>query len=261
MSRVFDAFLYDDEAEMMAARVDALRGLLTEMVAVVANRTHQGWPVECPNPNVEYDFSCVDLSEYDKIGPSRAGESGYQVRERTHRDHMTAAVEWYDPEPDDVLLMSDVDEIPSEAFVAHVIECEHPVHVAQQRMHEFALDWLHPQCWLGTIAMRYGADGWPTTPQEARDDRGPLDARGHSYRGGGWHLSWMGGVEACMRKRSRFSHGEALSVDDRGFDWHVAHGVDVNGAQMTRVEHPEALDWPAGLLDRARVNPAYWRLP
>lgn len=262
--QIVDVFLYDGEREMLSARLDALDGLVDEHIAVFANRTHQGDVSDVHEPaDVRLSgWYEADLTCFDQLGRGGAGTPEYAVRERAHRDSMMTAARWCELEPGDVVLCSDLDEIPSAEGIdgalmaARVVGDD--VFVLQQRMHEYALDWLHPQCWLGTMALCIRSDDWPMTPQEARDARGT--PRVIEVANGGWHLSWMGGEEMCERKRSRFSHAEELGVDGMGFDFAMQYGFDVNGVALELIE-PAQLIWPPGLLERARANPAYWLRP
>ena len=266
---IVDAFLYDGEHELLDVRLAELDPVVDVYVPVVANRTHQGdvaEPVNLGEKVSEYRDPrvvpyMVDLSMFDGRGRGGAGHPDYQVRERHHRDGAMPGAGAAGAKPGDLVLVSDVDEIPRAIDVRRVDRLLHDgdVMVFEQRMHAFALDWLHPQCWLGTMATRLVGHGWRYSPQEMRDLRGQQDVC-PQYPQGGWHLSYMNGTAACERKRGRFSHAEHLLVDDHSFDGFRQRGIDVNGVEMRRVA-PEGYDWPDGLLDCARTNPeAAWRL-
>ena len=262
---IVDAFLYDGEQEMLEARLDALAGLDAVHVAVVANRTHQGDPID-PTVLVKGRANVVqhvvDMARFDDRGRGGVGTPDYQTRERFHRNAIAAACERVHASDGDLVLMGDLDEIPDPEVVRYLSGSQGAGYVVlEQRMHAYALDWLHPQTWLGTIVTRLGPFGkWDTSPQRMRDDRGQI----RQIENGGWHLTWMGGVEACERKRARFSHAEHLMVDDYGFADFRERGIDVNGAIMRRCFTKGVADlhgWPAGMGRRIGANPGYWRLP
>lgn len=295
--RRIDCFLYDGEHEMLMARVRELRGVVDAHVIVTANRTHQG-DVNDELPAIttelletagtivpgeeqrvgpatlrDYDryegpeivVYQIDLSSHDHRGRGGAGTPDYQQRERAHRDGAVKACEVLStpPEDDDLILVSDVDEIPSRFAVRDLdvlVDERHPLLVMRQRMHCFALDWLYPGPWLGTTVTRWRDACGELSPQRARDLRGDERVPSIQERAG-WHLTWMGGPAAAIRKQTRFSHAE-LNDREHSFAWHREHGIDSNGVQCQRVDDLVLLgDWPSGLLAAADARPDYWRAP
>lgn len=276
---IIDACLYDGEWQLLAARIAEIGGVVDAHVAVRANRTHQGIAVE-PSPEAgeialgggAAAVVVADLSPYDTRGRGGVGTPDYSVRERAHRDQIVPLLDRLVPArlPDDaVLLLSDVDEIPTaEAvqraalFVGQLGPADDPnidrarsVCVLEQRMHAFALDWLHPQTWLGTTACRLG---WARRHgcQEMRDSRGHIP----QLPDGGWHLSWLGGPAAWRRKLDSFSHAEIAKSDAELLAcWR--NGVDVNGTRMAPIEIGQGgVRYPA-LLSGDDTLPSWWLRP
>lgn len=293
--RRFDCFLYDNEQEMLLVRLRALRGVFDAHVAVSANRSHQGAvnvgppmfttemqeaageivPGETTQIGdasfTDYDryegprllMYQVDVSGHDHRGRGGAGTADYQQRERSHRDGILAALEVLEPDDDDLVFVSDVDEIPRPS-VAESIATDHRcrLQVLQMRMHCFALDWQFPAPWLGTTVFTW-RDRIRTSPQIARDLRGNEHCPDRCVvPDAGWHLTWMGGPLRNERKQDRFSHAELNGRDRETFARHRLDGIDSNGVQLLRVD-PEVIDhydWPRGLVEAAELRPDYWRI-
>lgn len=268
---IVDAFLYDGENRLAKARVEQLDGVVDAHIAVSANRTHQGvertdygelGPFLDPHPPPVF-AEIVDLSSFDGTGRGGVGTEHYQERERAHRDAIPALLSDYPDET--VLLLSDVDEIPhphavqrAAVFVGalatrddRTFDVSRNVAALEQRMHAFALDWLHPQNWLGTTAARLG---WARQHgcQAMRNARGNCP----QLVDGGWHLTWLGGPAAWRRKIDSFSHAE-ISKSDAELLACWRNGVDVNGMEMRGVD----LDGTYPAAFRNDTLPEWWLRP
>jgi hypothetical protein len=266
---VVDAFLYAGERDMCELRLRTLAEAVDMFVPVICARTHQGEPVDLAGlldlPDVA---RTVDVRPYvtnpEPIPDGTRGGVGsrwYQFIERQHRDAIVRGCDAAGVPGDAVVMVSDVDEIPSPDTVvefARRIGASDRVawYVAAQRFHSTALDLLHPQQpWLGTTASR----ATDLAPQQMRDCRGQLyDTDGATVRDGGWHFSWFGTDDERARKLDTFSHAELRDV----FDPAVArtHFVHANGEKLTHltVAQVAALGWPAPIVDGTFAVPDHW---
>lgn len=216
---IIDAFLYAGEAEMLDLRIQTLDPVVDAFLAVSADHTHQGDPAPpagfIPHPKLRIHE--LRAEPFLRFGPSRVGAPGYQRIERAQRNAIRHAIfTQISADPEDLVLVSDVDEIPEPSCVAAL-----PVLMAkawaggegspwacfEQRFHSTTLDQLHPaQPWLGTTASKLGM----LRPQAMRDARGPDSKPFECFRieRGGWHFSWFGTEAERARKRDTISHGE-----------------------------------------------------
>lgn len=251
--RVFDCVIYDGEADLLAARVETLADVVHRTVVVEANRTHQGderllsWPNQdlgIGDLAARVRYSGTDLSHLDDQPRGGAGRPGYQVRERAHRDSIVTAATRAGAGPGDLMLVSDVDEIPDPAAIRFLLDAGAPfawpgstdgdVLTFVQTMFVWTLDWRFPGPWLGTTAVVLDERGaWPASPQEMRD----LRSKTIEYPGG-WHFSWFGDDERRRRKLGSFSHAELADLAD-DLARRAEAGVDVNGVELDRVVSDE----------------------
>jgi hypothetical protein len=102
-----------------------------------------------------------------------------------------------DAEPDDLIILSDLDEIPNrkriEELIAH--PKDHPV-VMVQDLYYYSVTWKDPGKWCGTIVAPRKCLGEHPDLQELRDMRGMLP----QVLDGGWHFSWLGSTEDILTK-------------------------------------------------------------
>jgi len=128
---------YNGEADVLEIRLGTLEGVVDRHVVCEANVTQRG--VEKPfwfEQQVERFAPWIEQISYLQL--DLRGNMGYWTRERTQRDEMLAAVELED---DDVLLVSDVDEIPDPRFLDPELAAEHPVKL-EMTMHMYYLNWV-----------------------------------------------------------------------------------------------------------------------
>lgn len=222
--RVLDCFTFHDEWEMLHARYVELEGLV-EHVLCEADRTHQGEVKACmadgmarladPPPNLT--VLCVPL-------PAVADP---WERERMQREGLWQVVE--SAAPDDLIVLSDVDEIPSRSAIERAI-ADPDVYVCEQRFYCNAIDWQHPNLWYGTaIAPRRILRNMQML--RTRDE---LSAR--IIEDGGWHFSWCGGPDRFRRKLRAFAHADYQDEWAARAEECWRDGIAVDGAHLIPVE-------------------------
>lgn len=103
----------------------------------------------------------------------------------------------HDAEPDDVVILSDVDEIPNRDRVREYIEndTQQPVSLSC-RLYYHRVDLFDPNPWVGPVICRRKNLGDAPNMQELRSDRGNFQI----IEEGGWHFSWMGTGDAIKTK-------------------------------------------------------------
>jgi len=101
-----------------------------------------------------------------------------------------------DADPDDIVLLSDVDEIPNRDLVSRYIaeDVQHPI-VCRMKLYYHRVDLLDPAPWLGTIICRRHNLGEAPDMQDLREHRSHFP-----QWEGGWHFSWLGDAAAIKTK-------------------------------------------------------------
>lgn len=280
---IVDACLFAAERDMLELRLRTVGPYVDHVVVVGCERTHQGeradvrqimdsyahayraygrpTPISfhwvAPQNVLDRGGRLLERSP-DERGP--AGSPWFQHIERQHRDGMLTAVRDVTCDPDTVVLMSDVDEIPAPAAIAAArsILAERAAWlVFGQRFHSTALDLLHPQQpWWGTCATRL-ADMRPQEHRDARTTIGTRDQSVQTIRDAGVHLSWFGSDEERRRKLETFSHAELRDGDPA--EWRRSR-VHANREPLRRlsVEESWPLWYPRPLLDGSFKIPDGW---
>lgn len=205
---IVDTFLYNGEVELLNLRLDTLHNVVDMTLVVEGTRTHGNNEPRSFTPERDgLTYIHADLSSYDTAWS----------RENAQREALWQGIK--DLPDDTLILLSDVDEIPTPEAVIAASQIHSPRTFAQ-RGHYLAIDWLHPDPWLGTVAAR---KGHISTMNQLRRQRHNYPI----YRNSGWHFSWLGGPDAVEEKFTRWCHSE-LPTDL----WNIGNGVHVDGQKM-----------------------------
>jgi len=256
---IFDCCMLRDELDMLQMRLEEMADYDVRHVAVEATRDHQGHPKPLHFAENKDRFAPwadriihVVASDLPAPGPADQDEESLRrqawAREHAQRDHALAAL--VDAAPDDLVLIADVDEIPSPAALASK---PRPAIALQQNVCAFAVDWLGFKERTSVIALA-GYVQERGSLAEIRDMRNtwPVVWRG------GWHFTWIGGRDWCLDKLSAFCHTEATDIVRRGVESgdFIERGL-WNVAQLEPVEVDGR--WPAMI--RERRCPSEWFRP
>lgn len=172
------------------------------------------------------------------------------AREHAQREHTWTALRDLDAQKGTLVLHGDLDEIPTALAVRNV----HPKGLLafEQKFHCFAVDWLHPDTWRGTVA---------AYARNIESFSAMRDARNWAPRipGGGWHFSWVGGDGYALEKLGSFCHPEIAerTLDGLRSDFFYREGVHVDGSKLAPVEVGRG--WPKWIA--ARECPDSWFRP
>jgi hypothetical protein len=235
--RIFDCFPFNDELDMLECRFTELEDVVDAFVVVEASTTHQG------------DEKSFHLHEnyrrFERWGGkihSRMMHFGPGLdawgRDRAQREELFSMLRFSGARPDDIVLLSDVDEIPNSWLVASLRRVPPTSGMVsfEQRFCPFAVDWEHPEKWYGTVATLWEN---VSSMNALRDSRGQKD---RVLQDGGFHFSWMGGAPAAYRKLHSFAHPEIVPSLDETVRSNLCYleGRHVDGVKLLPVDVDES---------------------
>ena len=229
--KTYDCVPFFNEFDQLRLRIALLEDLVDCFVVVEAHQTHTGKP----KPLYLTESGAADLLRHPKVVVRAVdlpvGYSDWE-REQQQRESIGGVLREIGARPGDLVLVSDVDEIPERAALVQAREwlARHggrALLVFEQRMFYFRLNfelvWSRKMPWLGTAAALYGQapsiNGMRTTGRNIRGrhsqgfDRG---AQVFQVPEGGWHFSYLGGDEAFERKLAAYAHQEKRVQARRG---------------------------------------------
>ena len=234
--KIYDCFTFYNEFELLELRLRALWDVVDYFVIVEANRKHNGEPKDFTFPKRDKEFTdffpkirylAADLSTVPFKG------AGDWSIENAQRNMILQGTN--DAAPDDLIMISDADEIPAPDAVQKVRDgqadefLEKTPLVMTQAFHYYFFDLICPTAWHGTILTRRKN---LTTPQDLRNLREKLPR----ISDGGHHFSYMGGVDRVIDKMTSIVDGNGMVfasggklIDRKHIEKSLANGTDIYG--------------------------------
>jgi hypothetical protein len=243
-SSIIDAVTFFKEAEILQLRLELLWDVVDKFVVVEADRTHSGEkkPLLFPElalstlkdyrskivfHSVQFDVDGLDLD---------AKPSGYSPRsahwklENAQRNEIDRACR--DLSPFDVLMISDVDEIPDPDALKAIFSARHLLEGLPLSLHQhlfyYKLKYLRNEQWIGSVVTTVGK----SRLRSAHWHRAHREMFPVFSTAAGWHLSYFGGSENIKRKLESFAHQEFNNPtikSDEHIERCVESGTDLYG--------------------------------
>ena len=229
--KIYDCFTFFNELELLELRLASLYDVVDRFVIVEADKTHANEPKPFNFYEHIHDYEPY-LSKISYLMDTSVVEykgAGDWSIENNQRNNIAKGL--VDAEPDDLIMISDLDEIPNPAIVKTIRESFTdptkfvdfiafydttpftknqlvPFHSGmrinnfldlspvgcQQVFHSYYFDWVNRDLpWSGTVIGKFKH---MTSPQAFRDSRITLPR----ILEGGWHFSSMGGIEKFWQK-------------------------------------------------------------
>jgi hypothetical protein len=240
--KLFDCFMLLDELDMLECRLIELFNEVDRFVIVECGETHQGTPK--PSHYLDNKERFRPWAEkIEHIWVHDLGATDPMQRDREQREWFKVGMAAVAVEPWDIVLQSDLDEIPAALFIKSSLEHElwtvadrSNFLAFEQRLHCFAVDWEYPIKWKGTVAARYAHIKSFADMRDARATAPFLKNAGH-------HISWLGGPEQAVRKLDAFAHTEiAYQRPNIAAGFNLERGIHVDGVKMAAVDVDDT--WP-----------------
>ncbi len=190
---LWDCVMLRDELDMLECRLMEMQDYDVTHILVESLVTHRGETKPLHYAENQERFAPWKERIRNVTAPRSAfsPEAGYWEREHVQRNMAWLAL---DPEPGDLVLIADVDEIPSAAALAADPDTALAL---RQRIFAFAVDWEFPEPELTSVLIRASCLDRASLAA-TRDMRLAYPV----LEGGGWHFSWLGGPPAITRKIS-----------------------------------------------------------
>lgn len=228
--RVFDCFPFFNELELLEIRLHELAPVVDHFIIAESTKTFTGRQkslVFAENQNRFTRFA--DKIIHIVVDSDEVGRDPW---ERQYHQRNALVQGLAHSEPDDIVLLSDVDEIPAASIVG-MLRGSPPghrdVYCLELRMFYYFLNAEHPDTWMrsGPRAVRRSL---LSDMQNLRNVRAPLDGgprdvvrglraswdmrrmvRRHLIRDAGWHFSYVGGVSSVAEKVASVSGASELT--------------------------------------------------
>ncbi len=214
--KIYDCFTFFNELDLLEFRLKLLNDYVDYFVIAEANITHSGEPKELNFEKNKERFANwmhkiiyipailntigLDLSKQTESFNPQSSNWKLENQQRDALNFINDRVA-----DDDIVIVSDLDEIPNPAKIKSVNRNIKAIALTMNFYYYFmncrsvGLDKRWNGCVIST-----GKYFKQTTPQLLRDVRNELPR----IKNGGWHFSFLGGIEKIKYKIKSFAHQE-----------------------------------------------------
>ena len=273
---IIDAFTFFNEKELVELRIKYLNELIDCFVVIEADVTYTGKAKKWNFPNIlnnnlkefshkiQYYQMKIDLekaaAEQDSRYRSLSGTLSTVGRswkiENMQRNFIKNACKKFSP--NDVVIISDLDEIPSREKISFVKSCDFKVVAPiafEQALFHLDCNFLNLERWIGSVV----------TTKELIDKFGPQSFRNYRERishftDAGWSFSSFGGYERVKEKIESYAHSEHNNDKFKNPE-HIAHcqrtGTDLFHRKV-KSRKVEKNFFPKDLLIFMEQNPKFY---
>lgn len=165
-----------------------------------------------------------DCPHFNKESEFWWGNDFYQ------RECIWRALATANPEPGDLILISDVDEIPKPETIIAIKNNMLPASLICLRQHEFCyyLNYYHNSDWVGTCCFLFSTFANVSLNSIRFSTKRDEGLSPQIVNDGGWHFTSIGSVEAIKKKIMSWGHRE-FNTDATlsGVEYNVRHGYDI----------------------------------
>ena len=250
-SSVYDCFTFFNELDLLEIRLNYLNDVVDYFVLVEADKTHSGEPKpyyyeENKERFKEFHHKIIHIKKmldtdgltFEKsIFENMDKKNDFWKLENEQRDAIMEGL--IDAKDNDVILIGDLDEIPKKEIISEYIK---KIKKTQKTlMMKNYMYYLNNSVsadngdvnvnWWGTcMLMKRDIN----TPQEVRDDRFFYEISKPIYNGG-WHFTFLGGVEKVLHKLKSYAHSEYNNetfLDEKKIDEFIKNGYDFQNSGL-----------------------------
>jgi len=199
---LYDCFMFYNELEVLQLRLKELDDLADRFVLVESTRTLRNEPKKLffkSNTALfeKYNHKIINVIVDDMPNSSNAWDLEAHLRNAMMRGLSDCGEE-------DVIMISDIDEIPRKSSVRTLVpQLGNEFVSLHMPQYYYYLNCQLPVDWVGTVVSNYGALKL-TTPQSLRSNK----ERFKGIANAGWHFSYLGDIDMIVDKLSTFSHTE-----------------------------------------------------
>lgn len=262
---IYDCFVFYDELDLLEIRLNVLDSVVDRFVLVEATETFGKAPKKLFYKENQERFKKfqdriihVVVDDFPRWNWKKLRPTKNWDLEDFQRNALKRGL--VDCQPDDIIIFSDIDEIPRPE---KVVEYKNTpgIKTFYQELYYYYLNYLvvdHTEPnefykgykpWHGSVMATYNY--FKKSPNDMRTYRSKKDAEHTMVMDGGWHYSFMGGTDMILKKMKAYAHTEYMTPDMFSPSWvenQVKTGQDIFRRAMTFKKVDLAAHAPAYVL-------------
>ncbi len=262
--KIVDAFLFGGEKDIFCARINYLKNSVNYFLAIESNSTFTGNKKDLTLKNIINlnfpdikdrifvyenkqkilnikDLIRINYYPFKKDSPNiktilrkykeQKVKSYIALNEGFQRELINHAIKKLHLKESDILLISDLDEIPSKTFIkkASIIEKDF-IFYAHMNQYLFNTEFSLKEKWIGTVALRSNLLK-TNSVHNLRFMLKEFNKKTLPYKlipNSGWHLTSFGNIKQIQKKISSWGHQELNTIINRNLlRYRVRRGFDI----------------------------------
>ncbi len=217
--KIFDTFIFYNELDLLEIRLKELSKIVDTFVLVESKLTHTGKKKPLHFNDNKHRFSSylhkiihIVINDYSELSLLKPYPHGYPtqdiqagINEHIHRNSICHGLK--NAKPKDIILLSDVDEIPKASAVRQLKKQIHKARFFgfEQTFHYYYFDLKSKEKWIGTRAAQFMNIEYMQYLRETTSVS--------LIQNGGWHFSFLGGQKKIIEKIKAYIHQEFNSPE------------------------------------------------
>jgi beta-1,4-mannosyl-glycoprotein beta-1,4-N-acetylglucosaminyltransferase len=203
---LIDAFMYFNEIDLLEIRLNELNSIVDKFVIVESQEMHGS--SELKRFNLKDNWNVVQPFEkkiwytmLNALEPPFTGPESSWPRENYNRNALMQGIELASKSPNDIVMISDCDEIPKASAVKAAIPRIKQMYGTEQDFYYYNVNTFGGK-WHGTVLGPLSEIIKSGGCQAVRNQRDNYPA----IRDCGWHFSYFGGIDKIRVKVKNFAH-------------------------------------------------------
>jgi len=260
---IFDCFMFFNEEELLEIRLHELDSVVDKFVIVEAHQTFAGQDRDLVFPKLahkwdEFRDKIIYASVRMPYGTQNSRFAN-RAREIYQRESIKEVLRKNDIQDRDVVLVSDMDEIPSKDDILYAANGPQPAVFMQDAFYYYVNNRYiahNNEKWYGTAVFRWYhlKDMKPSHPCDLTF----IEEKKRSYHtiSSGWHFSYLGGTESVKNKVLAFAAPDEWGTQGvlESLEARLSTNQDLFGRQAIRLKRIDLdeIKYPKYLLENQK---------
>ena len=238
---IYDCFQYFDEDHMVDLRLNILDEYVDYFVISESTKTHQG-----QTKKINFDIKNFSkfknkikfiIADYKNEINFKTHFGGESPIEQHQRNALMRGIK--DASPDDLIILSDSDEIPDMSKIKDINPKKKFIAFSQKMyMYKFNLQNIQESNWIGSRIAKMKNIKSMQALRNLKFKNYPfwrIDKFNLQIIEGGWHFSFLQTPKQILKKIKSFSHGEFnnQSINEEQIEKKISENKDIFGRDVT----------------------------
>jgi beta-1,4-mannosyl-glycoprotein beta-1,4-N-acetylglucosaminyltransferase len=247
---IIDCFSFFNEFELLELRLNELKNVVDYTVIVESSKTHSFIDKPLYFEQIKHKFKSFNILnlivEFD--------QKDNWKNENKQRNFALNAISQISKDENDIVIMSDLDEIPKANVIASTKQLKNTI-VLKADLHPFYLNYRVKNSCQNSIVLTNVKTAKEKGLQTLRNE---MPTWGNTIENAGWHFSYQGGVEKILEKFKSFSHADdydnrlkkytrEITEEDINIDLQNMIQNKICILNNKEIEHVELLELPSYL--------------